>query len=215
MENLQRAVLALSVGSLVEIKQIGVEEVADLGRGTVLGSSGEVVLVLSLAMSGAERCVEGSGSEDTRAHESVKGLVIQRGIDSSVVEVLNIAETSRYLEGLVHVTVGTSDGNLELVAVLSMEKLRICERTRKIMTLTHSCWHWIARLGLPRIHTSKGQCLFKRTRSATRMFTLIMVVDVGFGHASAGSRLGSLSKYRLKDMQPLMTLHLAAHFSVS
>jgi hypothetical protein len=131
-KHLQRAVLTLSVRGLVEIKQIGVEEVADLGRGTVLGSSGEVVLVLSLTMSSAERCVEGSSSEDTRSHESVKGLVIERGIDSSVVKVLNIAETSRYLESLVHVTVGTSDGNLELVAVLSMEKVRRCERTRKV-----------------------------------------------------------------------------------
>jgi hypothetical protein len=153
MKYLQRAVLALSVRSLVEIKQIGVEEVADLWRGTVLGSSGKVVLVLGLTMSGAERCVEGSGSEDTRAHESVKGLVIERGVDSSVVKVLNITETSGYLEGLVHITVGTSDGNLELVAVLSMEQVRGCERTRKVMTLTHSCWRWIARLGLPKIRT--------------------------------------------------------------
>lgn len=38
---------------------------------------------------------------------------------------------------------------------------------------------------------------------------------MGLGHAAAGSRLGSLSKYKLKDMQPLMALHLAAHFTVS
>jgi hypothetical protein len=208
--------LTLSVRRLVEIKQIGVEEVADFGRSTVLGSSGEVVLVLSLTMSGTERCVEGSGSEDTRAHESVKGLIIERGIDSSVVKVLNIAETSRYFESLVHITVGTSDSDLELVAVLSMENVRRRERTRKMMTLTHSCWRWIARLGLPRIHTSKRcQYPFRQTEDVIMIFTLIMVVDVGFGHASAGSRLGSLSKYRLKDMQPLMALHLEAHFSVS
>lgn len=47
------------------------------------------------------------------------------------------------------------------------------------------------------------------------LYTLMIVVEVGFGHAVAGSRLGSLSKYKLNDMQPLMALHLAAHFSVS
>ena len=105
MEHLQRAVLALAVGSLVEIKEIGIEEVADLGRSTIFGSSGEVVLVLSLAVSGAERCVEWICGKDTASHESVITLVIKRSIDSSVIKVLNIAKTSRYLKGLVHVTV--------------------------------------------------------------------------------------------------------------
>jgi hypothetical protein len=120
VEHSQRAVLALAVGSLVEVKQVSVEEVADLGGSTILGSSGEVVLGLSLAMGCAQRCVEGAGGEDSTAHESVVTLVIKRSVDGSVVEVLDIAETSRYFEGLVHISVGTSDGDLELVAPLAV-----------------------------------------------------------------------------------------------
>lgn len=120
VKHLQRAVLALCVGSLVEVKKIGVEEVADLGRSAILWSSGEVVLVLSLAVSGAERCVERSRLEDTASHEGVITFVIKGSIDSSVVKVLNVTETSRNLEGLVHVSIGTSDGHLELVAPLTI-----------------------------------------------------------------------------------------------
>jgi len=120
MKYSQRAVLALTVGSFVEIKEIGVEEVADLGRSTILRSSGKIVLVLSLAVSGTERCVEWTCREDTASHKSVIALVIERCVDSSVVEVLNITEACRHFEGLVHVTVGTSDGDLELVAPLTI-----------------------------------------------------------------------------------------------
>jgi hypothetical protein len=120
VEHSQRAVLALAVRSLVQVKQVSVEEVTDLGRSTILGSSGEVVLGLSLAMGCAERCVEWACGEDSWAHESIVTLVIKRSVDGSVVEVLNIAETSRYFEGLVHVSVGTSDSDLELVAPLAV-----------------------------------------------------------------------------------------------
>jgi hypothetical protein len=161
MERLQRAVLALAVGSSVEVKQVGVKEVANLGRSAILRSSGEVVLGLSLAEGGTERCIEWTSGEDTALDESVVTFVIKRGVDSSVVEVLNIAETSRYFEGLIHVTVGTSDGNLELVAPLSMETIRRCGFSKKTIKLTRSYWRWMTRLGLPRIHTFEAcQCPF-------------------------------------------------------
>jgi hypothetical protein len=46
--------------------------------------------------------------------------MIQRGVDSSVAKVLHIAETCRYFEGLVHVTLGASDGDLESVTPLTI-----------------------------------------------------------------------------------------------
>jgi hypothetical protein len=193
MEHSQRAVLALAVGSSVEVKQVGVKEVADLGRGAILRSSGEVVLSLSLAEGGTERCIEWAGGEDTRLEESVVTFVIKRSVDSSVVEVLNIAETSRYFEGLIHVTVGTSDGNLKLVAPLSMETISRCRFSKKTIKLTQSYWRWTTRLDLPRIRTFVVVSICS-LQSATRSFTLMIVVEVGLGQADAGSRLGSLSK---------------------
>jgi hypothetical protein len=153
LKHLQRAVLALAVGSSVEVKQVGVEEVADLGRGAILGSSGEIVLGLSLAEGGTERCVEWAGGENTRLDESVVAFVIKGSVDSSVIEVLNIAETSRHFESLVHVAVGTSDRNLKLVAPLSMKMMRRCKFSKKTIKLTRSYWRWMTILGLPRRRT--------------------------------------------------------------
>jgi len=120
IEYSQSTVLALAVGSLVEVKQISVEEVAELDGSAVVRRVGSVVRVLSLAVGSTERSVEGTLVEDTRAHVSVITFVVKRSVNGSVVKVLNIAETSRDFEGVVHVTVGTSDGNLELVAPLAI-----------------------------------------------------------------------------------------------
>jgi hypothetical protein len=171
MEYSQRAVLALAVGSSVEVKQVGVEEVADLGRGPILRSSGEVVLSLSLTEGGTERCVEWAGGEDTALDESVITFVIKRSIDSSVVEVLNIAETSRYFKGLVHITVRASDGNLELVAPLSIKMISSCKLSKNKIELTQSYWRWMTRLGLPRIRTLKT-CQYSSTAECKEVIYL-------------------------------------------
>lgn len=76
MKHSQSTVLALAVGSLVKVKQISVEEVAELDRSAVVRRMGNVVSILSLAVGSTERSVERALVEDARTHESVVALVI-------------------------------------------------------------------------------------------------------------------------------------------
>jgi hypothetical protein len=120
MEYSQSTVLALNVRSLVEIEDVSVEEIAELDGSAVVRRVGSVVSVLSLAVGSTERSVERTLVEDTAAHVCIIALMVKRSVNGSVVEVLDVTETSRDFEGVVHVTVRTSDGNLELVAPLTV-----------------------------------------------------------------------------------------------
>lgn len=114
---------------VVQIKNVCVEEIAlfggsSIGRGVVNG-----VLSLSITSGSTESSIEWT-SKDLASDESVVALSIKGGVNgvSTIVDGIRVA--GRSSKGVVSVTVRSSNQDLELVAVLSVLRVRKCDYIR-------------------------------------------------------------------------------------
>lgn len=100
-------------GDIVARKDVSVEELASSLVCLQVGSG------LSITSSSAKAGIEWTASEDLAAEEGALTVAINRGINGSVTVVVGRGVTISRLDGVVHVSVGSSNDDLELASVLS------------------------------------------------------------------------------------------------
>jgi len=106
-------VAVLANGDIVARQNVSVEELASSLVCLQVGSG------LSIASSSAKAGIEGTSSEDLAAEESALTVAINGSVNCSVAVVVGRAEAISGLDGVVHVSVRSSDNDLELASVLS------------------------------------------------------------------------------------------------
>lgn len=136
---------------IVQVKNVSVEELALLGGSSI--GRGVVNGVLSLSITGgtAQSRIEWT-IEDLASDESVVALSIKRCVNGISTIVNGIRVTGNSSDGVVSVTVRSSNQDLELIAVLSV----LGQKTRfhpDFMILTRSCWRSLWKLVRPRRRT--------------------------------------------------------------
>ena len=106
-------VAVLANGDVVTRQNVSVEELASSLVCLQVGSG------LSIASSSAEAGIERTSGEDLAAEESALAVAVNGSINCSVAVVVGRAKAISGLDGVVHVSVGSSDNDLELASVLS------------------------------------------------------------------------------------------------
>jgi hypothetical protein len=128
--------LALCVGSAVDVKNVCVEELASLDRGSVGRRMCQVILALRRAIIGAKINVESSLAEDLSPQVRITSKSIWRSIDSAVSKVCWLCVARRSRNSLVHVAIRARDHNFEAGAELTFVCSAVgCDRRTIIGTL--------------------------------------------------------------------------------
>lgn len=100
-------------GDVVARQDVSVEELASGLVCLEVGSG------LSIASSSAKAGIERTSGEDLAAQESALTVAVNRSIDSRAAVVAGRGVTISRLDGVVDVSVGSSDNDLELASVLA------------------------------------------------------------------------------------------------
>lgn len=110
---------ALLENLAVLVQDVGVEEIADLVELTSGGGVSASIVGLLVASNGAEVGIEYTASDLGGANERVITSAVKRSVDGRFAEEDTSVVASRGGDGLVNVSVGSSDYDLELVAPLA------------------------------------------------------------------------------------------------
>ena len=110
---------ALLENLAVLVQDVGVEEVADLVELAGGGGVPAGIVGLLVASNGAEVGIEYTASDLDGANESVITSAVKRSVDGSLAEEDTSVVASRGSDGLVDVSVGSSNYDLELTAPLA------------------------------------------------------------------------------------------------